>query len=91
MVFYSVLTVRTLNTRMECLSSISCTGIISAMDTDLKEALEAIKHLRAALQLACFSRDDIDLAQVDEAMDAGRAVLEKHGEPDDMMDAANGD
>lgn len=56
------------------------------MDENLKEALEAIKLLRATLHLAYFDRANVDVNEVDGAMNTGRGLLEKHGETDDMMD-----
>lgn len=59
------------------------------MDDDLKEALGAIKILRAELWLAFEGRQDItDDAQ--DALDAGEAVLRKHNYPDGMMDVEAG-
>jgi hypothetical protein len=56
------------------------------MDKDLKEALETIKDLRAALQLAQFELADISDEDVDKIMAESEALLRKHGERDDLMD-----
>jgi hypothetical protein len=58
------------------------------MDKDLKEALETIKDLRAALQLAQFELADISDEDVDKIMAESEALLRKHGETDDLMDDA---
>lgn len=58
------------------------------MDADLKEALNAIKLLRAELWLAFETMDHIsDEAQ--NALDEGEKILRKHNDPDDMMDVEN--
>lgn len=59
------------------------------MDNDLKEALEAIKGLRAALWLALVPDETKPAVMNDQernAFLAGAAVLAKHNDPDDMMD-----
>lgn len=62
----------------------------AAMEDNLKEALEVIKTLRATLYLAYHDRNQIDVNEVDDAMNEGRALLEKHGESDDLMDSQRG-
>jgi len=60
------------------------------MDKDLKEALQAIKSLRAQLWLAYEGKDHIP-DEANDALDEGEAVLRKHNDPDDMMDAVKGE
>lgn len=55
------------------------------MDKDLKDALETIKDLRAALQLAQFELADISDEDVNKIMAESEALLRKHGERDDIM------
>jgi hypothetical protein len=57
------------------------------MNDELKEALETIKDLRAALQLAQFELADISDEDVNKIMAESEALLRKHGEADDIMDA----
>ena len=59
------------------------------LDPDLFEALEIIMDLRATLQLAYFERDELDVNEVDDSLNAAAKVLEKHNVSDDMMDARN--
>ena len=59
------------------------------LDPDLYEALETIMHLRATLQLAYFTRDELDVNEVDNELNAAAKVLAKHDVSDDMMDSDN--
>jgi hypothetical protein len=58
------------------------------MDNDLKEALETIKDLRAALHLA-FD-EDLSIQDFQREMADSEALLRKHGETDDIMDTPEG-
>lgn len=57
------------------------------MDKDLKEALENIKHLRAALGLVLSGEANEGERKLAEMIRAeGADILKKHGESDDEMD-----
>lgn len=54
---------------------------------DLDEAMEVIKGLRSALELAYFERDSIKEADVEKELKGSAAFMVKHGYTDDMIDA----
>lgn len=49
------------------------------MNEDLEEALEAIVHLRATLQLAYFDKKEITTKDVKKMLSDSRKVLKKNG------------
>ena len=63
----------------------------NGMNKDLKEALEVVKNLRAALQLAQFELAELSDEEANALLAEAEALLRKHGQKDDMMDIEDED